>query len=96
MHRYQPRRRQLQRLLHRVDGQVMGGSTPMVPLFENQALGVAIVSYAGGLFWGINSDWDVVPDLHDFTVGLREEFDVLHRLAGVGDPAERRSVAPGQ
>jgi hypothetical protein len=54
---------------------------PMVPLFENQAVGVAIFSYASGLFWGINADWDVVPDLHDFTVALREELDVLHRLA---------------
>ena len=56
-------------------------SYPMVPLFENQAVGVALFSYAGGLFWGINADWDAVPDLHDFTVALREEFDVLHRLA---------------
>ena len=30
----------------------------------------------------INADWDVVPDLHDLTVALREEFDVLHRLTG--------------
>jgi diacylglycerol O-acyltransferase / wax synthase len=57
-------------------------SYPMVPLFENQAVGVALFSYAGGLFWGLNADWDAVPDLHDLTVALREEFDVLHRLAG--------------
>jgi diacylglycerol O-acyltransferase len=55
---------------------------PMVPLFENQAVGIALFSYAGGLFWGINADWDAVPDLHDLTVALREEFDVIHRLAG--------------
>ena len=55
---------------------------PMVPLFENQAVGIALFSYAGGLFWGINADWDAVPDLHDLTIALREEFDVLHRLSG--------------
>jgi diacylglycerol O-acyltransferase len=57
-------------------------SYPMVPLFENQAVGVALFSYAGTLFWGLNADWDAVPDLHDLTVALREEFDVLQRLAG--------------
>jgi WS/DGAT/MGAT family acyltransferase len=57
-------------------------SYPMVPLFENQAVGVALFSYAGTLFWGINADWDAVPDLHDLTVALREEFDLLQRLAG--------------
>jgi WS/DGAT/MGAT family acyltransferase len=60
---------------------------PMVPLFENQAVGIALFSYAGGLFWGINADWDAVPDLHDLTVALREEFDVIHRLAGAATAA---------
>jgi hypothetical protein len=57
-------------------------SYPMVPLFENQAVGVALFSYAGALFWGLNADWDAVPDLHDLTTALGEEFDVLQRLAG--------------
>jgi hypothetical protein len=34
---------------------------PMVPLFANQALGFALFSYAGSLFWGLNADWDAVP-----------------------------------
>ena len=38
---------------------------PLVPLFANQALGIALFSYDGGLFWGFNSDWDALPDLHD-------------------------------
>ena len=37
---------------------------PLVPLFKNQALGIALFSYHGGLFWGLNADWDALPDLH--------------------------------
>jgi WS/DGAT/MGAT family acyltransferase len=54
---------------------------PMVPLFENQAVGVALFSDAGGLFWGLNADWDAGPDLHDFATALGDAFDELGRAA---------------
>jgi WS/DGAT/MGAT family acyltransferase len=54
---------------------------PMVPLLGDQALGVALFSYAGGLFWGLNADWDAVPDLHDFVDALAAEFATLQTLA---------------
>ena len=54
---------------------------PMVPLFENQGVGVALFSYAGELFWGFNADWDAVPELHAFAEAVREEFGALCRLA---------------
>ena len=53
---------------------------PLVPLFENQALGVALFSYDGGLFWGFNADWDALPDLHDFVLAIEGEFEVLRKL----------------
>jgi hypothetical protein len=53
---------------------------PLVPLFSNQALGVALFSYDGGLFWGLNSDWDAMPDLHDFILALESEFATLCEL----------------
>jgi diacylglycerol O-acyltransferase len=52
-------------------------SYPMVPLFEGQALGVALFSYAGGLYWGFSADWDQVPDLHDFVVAIDDSFREL-------------------
>ena len=55
-------------------------SYPLVPLFENQALGVALFSYDGGLFWGFNADWDAVPDLHDFVLDIEHEFETLRKL----------------
>ena len=42
-------------------GARMVAGYPLVPLFENQGLGVAIFSYDDRLFWGFNADWDLVP-----------------------------------
>ncbi len=54
---------------------------PMMPLFSNQALGVAVISYAGQVFWGFNSDWDTLPDLHDLVVGVGSDFEQLRKAA---------------
>jgi diacylglycerol O-acyltransferase / wax synthase len=54
---------------------------PLVPLFNNQALGIALFSYDGGLFWGFNSDWDAMPDLHDVVSALVKEFAELSSAA---------------
>ena len=53
---------------------------PLVPLFENQALGIALFSYDGGLHWGFNADWDALPDLHEFVGTLEQEFEKLRKL----------------
>ena len=55
-------------------------SYPLVPLFENQALGVALFSYDGGLYWGFNADWDALPDLHEFVLAVEQEFETLRKL----------------
>ena len=31
---------------------------PLVPLYANQGLGIALFSYDGKLFWGLNADYD--------------------------------------
>jgi len=54
---------------------------PVVPLFTGQALGFALLSYDGGLFWGLNADWDAMPDLHDMVDAVEREFAVLRELA---------------
>jgi len=58
-------------------GARMTASWPLVPLFANQALGVALLSYDGRLHWGFNADWDVVPDLHDLVEAVVHEVDAL-------------------
>jgi hypothetical protein len=58
---------------------------PLVPLFENQGLGVAIFSYDDRLFWGFNADWDLVPDLNHFANDVETSFEELHAVATTTD-----------
>jgi WS/DGAT/MGAT family acyltransferase len=54
---------------------------PVVPLFHNLCLVVGLFSYDGGLYWGLNADWEQVPDLHDFVVAIQESFEELEGRA---------------
>jgi hypothetical protein len=63
----------------------------LVPLMDNLCLGVVLFSYAGKLCWGFTSDWDLVPDLHDFVLDVEASFQELdtlvERAAGEGPTA---------
>jgi WS/DGAT/MGAT family acyltransferase len=63
-------------------GARMTACYPLVPLYRNQALGIALFSYDGRLYWGFNADWDAVPDLHDVVQSVDAELGALARLAG--------------
>jgi WS/DGAT/MGAT family acyltransferase len=54
---------------------------PHVPLIDQLALGIALMSYDGKLCWGFNADYDLVPDLPAFAGLIRESFAELHALA---------------
>jgi diacylglycerol O-acyltransferase len=54
---------------------------PLVPLAPDHALGVAVVSHAGSMTFGIVADFDAVPDLDELVAGVRAEHDELRRLA---------------
>ena len=54
---------------------------PLVPLFTNQAVGIALFSYAGGLHWGFNADRYAVRDLHDLVEHVVEAFSNLEKAA---------------
>jgi hypothetical protein len=45
---------------------------PFAPLYPSMGLGVALVSYDGGLFFGLSADPGIVPDVEDFARYLRE------------------------
>ncbi|MCA9519749.1 MAG: wax ester/triacylglycerol synthase family O-acyltransferase [Myxococcales bacterium] len=53
---------------------------PMVPLFGDQSVGIALFSYDAKLFWGFSADWQLVPDLHELIEDMREAFEELERL----------------
>lgn len=48
---------------------------PVAPLFEHVGLAIALMSYDGRLFWGVNADEDAMPELD----GLREDLAAAYR-----------------
>ncbi len=54
---------------------------PFAPLYPSMGLGVALVSYDGGLFFGLSADPGVVPDVEDFARYLREAAAASLQLA---------------
>jgi hypothetical protein len=44
-------------------------------------MNVAVLSYDGFLHWGVNADYDAVPDVRDFVALLAEQAENLHKQA---------------
>jgi diacylglycerol O-acyltransferase / wax synthase len=63
---------------------------PMVPLAKNQALGIALLSYAGRINFGLVGDYDLMWDLDDFADDIRESLAELAAEAGVELTAEEQ------
>jgi diacylglycerol O-acyltransferase len=56
---------------------------PAVPLNpRNQALSVGILSYDGGVYFGLLADRDALPDVAEAAVGLERGLDELAAAAG--------------
>ena len=66
---------------------------PMVPLAENTALGIAILSYNGQLNFGLVSDYDALADVEVFADELYASIDELAAAAGVPAPPSPRGAA---
>lgn len=62
-------------------GSRMRASYPVAPLTPGQALNVALFSYDGGLYWGLNADWDALPDLPLLADQIRFAFAELQSAA---------------
>ena len=54
---------------------------PVLPLIGNQAIGIVLISHEDHLCWGLNADWDTVPDLHDLAERLETGYAELAALA---------------
>ncbi len=67
---------------------------PMVPLAENQALGIAIMSYDGQLDFGLNADYDGLPDVEGLADDLRASIAEMVQAAGASPGPARRG--PGR
>jgi WS/DGAT/MGAT family acyltransferase len=54
---------------------------PMVPLWAQHGVGVALFSYNGRLLWGVQADYDTLPDSDEFVTALHHSFGELRSLA---------------
>jgi WS/DGAT/MGAT family acyltransferase len=66
---------------------------PMVPLAENTALGIAIMSYNGQLNFGLTADLDALSDIEALAEEIRAAIEELATEAGItgGNGARRRA-----
>ena len=68
---------------------------PVVPLTDHLGLGIALLSYDGRLSWGLNGDYDLVPDLELFAELIAHAFDSLKNAAARA-PSRDREVTTGR
>ena len=62
---------------------------PLVPLFAGHSIGIAVVSYAGQMVFGLNADRMAVPDLPTLAEGIQRSFAELR-------PAGARKAPPAR
>jgi WS/DGAT/MGAT family acyltransferase len=59
---------------------------PLVPLAAHHSVGVAVVSYNGSVFFGLNGDRRATPDLDVLAGGIESALGELRALAATGHP----------
>jgi WS/DGAT/MGAT family acyltransferase len=55
---------------------------PMVPLWTQHGLGIALFSYNRRMLWGIQADYDTLPDSDRFLAAIQESFRELREVSG--------------
>lgn len=75
-------------------GRRMQAIYPMVPLAQNLALGIALMSYDGRISFGLNADYDALPDVEQLAVHLTDALDELAIAAGL--PPRKRPSPNGR
>jgi len=66
-----------------------------VPTPAKLGLGVSIISYAGEVYVGINTDARLIPDPEEITRAFMDEFQALRALAEQRAPRKPKALAPG-
>ena len=69
---------------------------PLVPIVENSALGIAIMSYDGRIDFGLVSDYDALPDLDDIAAAVEAAIAELAAVAGAPAADSGRRPRVGQ
>jgi len=53
---------------------------PMVPLWAQHGIGIALFSYNGRMLWGIHADYDTLPDSDRFLAAIQDSLRELQNL----------------
>ncbi len=61
---------------------------PVVPLPAGQSVSIGLLSYDGGMFYGLNADRATVPDIDRLAVAIEAELAVLVELARIAPPPQ--------
>jgi len=72
-------------------GAPMVGVVPIVPLAAEHAVGIAVVSYAGGITFGLFADRATVPDLDVLRDGIRSSLRELSAMADTSRPVRAKA-----
>jgi len=64
-------------------GAQMQANYPMVPLWAQHGVGIALFSYNGRMLWGLQADYDTLPDTGDFLESIHTSFKELQELAAL-------------
>jgi len=69
-------------------GRRMQAIYPLVPLAANTALGIAVLSYDGRLNFGLNADYDALPDLELLAADLESAItEIVQSLSSATAPS---------
>ena len=62
-------------------GSKMLANYPIVPLWAQHGVGIALFSYDGRLLWGVHADYDALPDSDAFVESIHHSFKLLSNAA---------------
>lgn len=62
---------------------------PLVPLFAGHTVGIAVLSYAGQVVFGLNADRMAAPDIEVLAEGIRRSFAELRAPKAKKKPTQR-------
>ena len=79
-----------------VAGARLVGSYPIMPLPQNQALSISLMSYDGQIFFGINADRAAIKDVESLMGCLRDSLEELTQVADVRGDRHLRVIDKGE
>jgi diacylglycerol O-acyltransferase len=77
-------------------GARMSEMFPFLPLAPGQALSVALTSYDGGVYFGVNADYDAVPDAAAFADLIEQSLAELVATIGPDGAGRSRRATEGE